>query len=155
MADLPHLFTQAQLENGVGGAPRLVQLARATGPGDPAYATFVASVQNIADGTGYSNSQVYAAVTDPTTQTSPMLSEMALAVGIWWAHYKGSGGQEVPQGVVDGMKIATEWFDGLKNGTVTLGTSATPSTSAGLTQVDPNPDGTRMTRDSLNTAGFA
>ena len=152
---LPHLFNQAQLEAAVGGPDRLVRMARCTGPSDPNYAAFIASVQNIADGTAYSHAQVYAAVTDTTTQTSPVLSEMALAVGVWWAHYKGTGGQEIPMGVAEGLRIATAWFESLKNGGATLGTELTPSTSAGLTQVDIDPDSVRMTRANLNGAGFA
>lgn len=152
---LPHLFTQAQLELACGGAPTLVRLARARDANDPAYAAFIAAIQNIADSWAYSNAQVYAAVSDPTTQTAPILSEMALAVGVWWAHYKGSGGQEIPPGVAEGLRLAKEWFEDLKAGGVSLGTEATPSTSAGLTQVDVDPAGQRMTRATLDRAGFS
>lgn len=152
---LPNLFTQAQLENAVGGADRLVRLARTTGSTTAAYLAFVASVQAIADATGYANAQVYALVTDPTVQTAPMVSEMALVIGVYWAHFKGTGGMEIPVEVGHAYEKAMTFFRELKAGDTALGTAATPSTSAGLTQIDPNPTGTQISRTSLGLAGFA
>lgn len=152
---LSSFFTTPQFEIAMGGAPNVVRLAKATNASDSVYATFVAEVKSNVDGDVYAVVRITFNISDANLQVAPFLKQKALALACYWAHFSGTGGQEVPVEVSKARDLALEQLRRLAAGDLTLGIEQDVSTSAGLAQVDPNPDGTRMTRASLNNAGFA
>lgn len=95
---------QAQLERGVGGADRLLQLAdrnRTGGITGTVAVAFIASV--LEDANAEVNSLIGLAVdvNDPAVQTAPLLVRYELAIAVYLAWMRGAGGLAVPQPVRD------------------------------------------------------
>lgn len=152
---LADFFTTAQLEIAMGGAQRVVQLAKATGPSDAVYAAFVAEVKANVNGDVYAITQVAFDVADANLQAAGFLKQKALALACYWAHFSGSGGQEVPEQVVRARDLALAQLRELRDGGTSLGIEAAVGTSAQLAQVNPDPAGVGITRSTLGDAGFA
>lgn len=152
----PALFTQAQLEIAAGGADKLLQLVDKTKSGQLASApcqAFIAEVISTASGKIYSVAQIAADVNDPNIVT-PFLIQLAVTAGLYWAWHKSTGGIAVPPDVKDAYKDAIDEVKDYAEGLRAVGATPTPSTSAGLENIDPNPTGNRITRKSLGRAGF-
>lgn len=149
----PALFTQTQLEIALGGADRLRQLAKASGPTDPVLVAFVAEVQSAASGKIYSVAQIAANVNDPNILT-PFVIQCGVTAGVYWAWHKSTSGIGIPEEVKaayrDAIAEVKEYAEGLR----AVGGTPTPSTSAGLENIDPDPNDQTITRRSLDTSGF-
>lgn len=151
---LGDFFTTTQLESAMGGPQRLVQLAKATGVTDPAYLAFAAAVKDNVNGDVYAITQIAFNISDVNLQASGYLRQKALALGCFWAHFAGSGGQEVPDLVVKERDLALEQLKALAAGETSLGIEVSVSTSAQLHQVNVDPAGIGVTRSTLDGAGF-
>lgn len=152
----PALFTQSQLEMAVGGADKLLQLVDKTKTNDLASAdcqTFIAEIITTACSKIYSVAQVAADVTDPNIAT-PFLAQCAVSAGVYWAWHKSTGGIAVPDEIKAAYREAIEEVKQYAEGLRAIGATPTPSTSAGLENIDPDPDGVRLTRTTLGNAGF-
>lgn len=149
----PALFTQSQLEIALGGADRLRQLAKASGPSDPVLAAFVVEVQSAAAGKIYSVAQIAADVNDPNILT-PFLVQCGITAGIYWAWHKGTGGIGIPDEVKTAYRDVINEVKEYADGQRAVGATPTPNTSAGLTNIDPDPQNVTMTRRSLRDSGF-
>src|SRR5262245_59311741 len=103
---LANLFTDAQLEIGVGGADRLVQLAKAQSYGDATYTAFVAEVKRAANGRVYAILKVAIDITDPNVAIAGAIQQYALALGVYWAWWMGTGGTALPDEVVKAHEAA-------------------------------------------------
>lgn len=143
---LPDLFTTGQLERACGGAQRLVQLSGAASAADPAYETFVSEVKAIANGDVYSVVGTAFNVAGETTQTAALLAQLALACGAYWAHQKGAGGQEMPQGVESAYALATSKLAEIRSGGRSLGTEEDPPAALEVKHVDMEQGGRGWTR---------
>lgn len=143
---LPDLFTDAQLEVAVGGAKRLLQLSGAASVSDPVYATFKAAVRRVADADVYSLVGPAFATGDTTVQQSPLLAEYSLAIAAYWAHKKGSGGLEIPEGISSGYEEARLGLAEIREGDRALATSDEPTTNLQPQRVDMSANGKGWTR---------
>ncbi len=135
MAALSPLFTDAQLEIAVGGAPSLVRLARASGPSDPVYAAFKAEVRMAAQADAYGLAKIAVDPTDPTVSGAGLMQQLCVTCGVYWAHSKGSGGQEIPPEVTLARKDAIEALKELRDGSRTLDTGTDPTSNLGAPSV--------------------
>jgi hypothetical protein len=149
----PALFTQAQLEIALGGSDKLVQLAKAASINDPVIAAFMVEVTAAASGKIYSVTQIAADVNDPNILT-PFMVQCGVVAGVYWSWHKSTGGQAIPPEVKEAYRDAIDEVKEYAEGLRAIGATPTPSTSAGLENIDPNPTGTRITRKSLGRAGF-
>lgn len=145
---LADLFTTAQLEIACGGADRLMRLAHARVVGDATYAAFCAEVKALAFGKVRGVIGQAFALRDPTTQTAELLQQYALGVAVYCAHIKGSGGQEVPQGVRDHLEFCMDGLRDIRSGTESLGTETDPATTLRPQQVDMEAGGAGWTRST-------
>lgn len=132
---LPDLFSTALLEAAVGGAPRLVQLAKATNTAAAGYATFVLMVKAAANAEVYSLIGSHYAKTDPTVQAADLLRVLAFPIASYWAHWYGTGGQEVPIEVSKARDNSIERLKAVGAG-ADLGTEDAPGVAAPAHQVD-------------------
>jgi hypothetical protein len=150
------LFIQAQLEMAVGGADKLLQLVDKTGTGDLASGAcqaFIAEIISTASGKIYSVAQIAADVNDPNILT-PFSVQCGVMAGVYWTWHKSTGGIAVPDEVKSGYRDTIDEVKEYAAGLRATGGTASPSTSAGLENIDPNPSGHRITRKSLGKAGF-
>jgi len=79
----------------------------------------------------------------------PILITHAATLAAYYAHQYGTDGQGVPQRVVEAAKDARDWLDMLAAGTRTVGTVVKPTAGQEVAQVDTNPTGGWVTRQSL------
>lgn len=96
---------QQQLERALGGASVLVGLSDKAGTGvaDP---SFVSDVLNDAEGDANSMIALAVDLTDPALATSSLLVRHQLAIAVYLAWFRGSGGQAIPSEVTDNLKEA-------------------------------------------------
>jgi len=99
---LPDLYTTAQLEIACGGADRLKQLAKAPSTSSSIYTDFLAAVRRAAESDVRSLVGVAYVLTDAVLNAAPFISECALVVAVYWAHWKGTG----VQGIHDDLKAS-------------------------------------------------
>lgn len=121
------LFTLAQIETAVGGARTLVQLAKASDTSDARYAAFVAEVRAAAEGDVYSIVQVPFDIADPTVPAAVFLQQHCLAIAVYWAYSKGSGGQAMPEDVRTKYSEAIGVLREVRSGERSLGTDTEPA----------------------------
>ena len=101
---LPALFTQAQLENAVGGAIALRQLIDKNNTGA---LTSAACQAFLADIYSFASAEVYSLLAkgfdplDPDTQGAPLVCQCALTIGVYWTWHKSTGGTAIPPEVRD------------------------------------------------------
>ena len=156
MATPPLLVTQAQLEIAVGGPSELLQLADKSGTGSLSSDTcqsFITEVITIASGKIYSLVQVAADPSDPNVATA-FVVQCAVTAAVYWAWHKSTGGIAVPPDVKEAYRDAIAEMKEYAEGLRAVGSSPTPSTSAGLETIDPDPCGQGLTRSTLNRSGF-
>lgn len=138
----------------MGGAPNVVRLAKAQNASDAVYLAFVAEVKDNVNGDVYAITQVAFDISDTNLQAASFLKQKALALACYWAHFSGTGGQEVPVEVTRARDLALEQLKALAAGGTALGIESSVATSAQLAQVDVDPDRVGVTRTTLNDAGF-
>ena len=138
----------------MGGAQRVVQLSKASSATDPVYLAFIAEVKSNINGDVYAITQVAFNISDVNLQAAPFLKQKAIALACYWAHFSGSGGQEVPTEVVLARNLALEQLRALPKGGSSLGIEAAVSTSAKLHEIDPDPNKTGITRGTFGSSGF-
>lgn len=126
---LSNLYSDAQFEIAMGGPQRAVQLAKASGPGDSVYATFKTEVRAAAQADAYGIAKIAVDPTDPTVPGSNLMQQYCLACAVYWAHVKGSGGQEVPEEAKAARKEAIEALKELRTGDRTLDTDTDPTSN--------------------------
>ncbi len=147
-------IAQADLEEALGGAYVLVQLAKATGPSDPQVATFSAAV--IAKAEGECNTAVEDAfdLDDPNVNLSPTLLSKETDIAVFWAWSRGTNGEAIPGDVREAYQDALRWLDNVATGKRGLGLpttqNAASATDTKLVNLDPYH--VRMTR--WNLGGF-
>ncbi len=149
---LADLFTDAQLEIGVGGADRLVQLAKATAYGDATYQAFVTEVRRAANGRVYAILKVAIDITDPNVAVAGAVQQYAIAIAVYWAWWMGTGGTAVPDEVVKAYTAALEGLKEIVRGDETIGTEADPATTLGVKVRSIDAAGVRILRK--NMGGF-
>lgn len=150
---LPDLFTTAELEIACGGAGNLVRLAKAPSAASSTYTTFVDQVKAIANGDVYSIVATAFDTTTATVQAAALIQQYALAIGVFWAHSKGTGGMEIPQQVREAYNEARQVFVEIRDGTRSLGTETQPTGALDVQQVDMSAAGRGWTRGTWG--GFA
>lgn len=128
---LPDLFTQAQLEIACGGAPTLMRLAKKTPAEVSEYAAFVAAVRSAAESDVRSLVGVAYVLSDATLNAAPFISELALTIAVYWAHWKGTGGQEVPELVRAAYDNARTSLGELRDGPRMPGTETEAANATG------------------------
>jgi len=148
---LSDLFTTAQLEIACGGADRLMRLSKARNRSDDAYTGFIAEVRAAAQADAYGLAKIAVDPLDDTVPASGMMQQSCLACAVYWAHYKGSGGQEIPDQVREARTGALDSLRELRDGGRTLDTEGTPTSNAGATLVSLNST-RRLSR--TNSGGF-
>lgn len=140
----------------VGGAAKLLQLVDKTNSADlssgPCQA-YITEIISTASGKIYSLVQVAADVNDPNVIT-PFVVQCAVTAGVYWTWHKSTGGIAVPEEIKTAYREAIDEVKEYAEGLRAVGATPTPSTSAGLVNIDPNPSGNRITRKSLGRAGF-
>jgi hypothetical protein len=149
---LPDLISDAQLEIGVGGADRLVQLARAQTYGDATYQAFMAEVKRAANGRVFAILKVAIDITDPNVPIAGTVQQWALAIGVYWAWWMGTGGTAVPPEVAKAHDAAIEGLREIVKGQETIGTEADPATTLGVKVRSIDKEGVRILRK--NMGGF-
>lgn len=150
---LPDIFTTAELEIACGGAGNLVRLAKAPSAASSTYTTFVEQVKAIANGDVYSIISTAFDITTATVQTAALVEQYALAIGVFWAHQKGTGGMEVPEKVSAAYEQARMVFSEIRDGRRSLGTETQPTGALDVQQVDMSAGGRGWTRSTWG--GFA
>lgn len=146
-----NLFEVADLETAMGGAYRLVQLAKATDTNDPRYATFIALVREGAQGDAYGRAKIAFDPLDPTVPSAGILRSKCLLLAVYWAWSYGTGGEAIPDGVSTNRDQAIELLRELRTGDATLDTEDDPASNVGTKLVDLNRTG-RVSR--RNMGGF-
>jgi hypothetical protein len=148
----PALFTQAQLEVALGGADKLVQLAKASSSSDPVLATFLAEVQAAASGNVYAILQVAFDPNDPNFAAAQYVQQNAVTIGVYWAWHKSTGGTAVPDEVKAAKVEAERELDNTREGLRSLGSDMNPASNAGAEGVNLVTSNRRIMR--RNTGGF-
>jgi hypothetical protein len=150
------LFTLAQLQIACGGNDKFLSLVdkqNTQNINDPTCQAFVTEIISIACSKIYSVAQIAADVTDPNIVT-PFLIQCAIGAGVYWTWHKSTGGIAVPEEIKsayrDTIAEVKEYAEGLR----AVGSTPTPNTSAGLENINPDPNGVSITRSTLDTAGF-
>ncbi|HZU84105.1 MAG TPA: hypothetical protein VE987_14350, partial [Polyangiaceae bacterium] len=146
---LPDLFSDAQLEIAVGGADRLVQLAKAQSYGDPTYQAFVAEVKRAANGRVYAILKVAIDITDPNVALAGAVQQYAIALGVYWAWWMGTGGTALPDEVVKAHDAAIDGLKEIVKGQETIGTEQDPATTLGVKVRSIDAEGVRILRKNL------
>lgn len=152
----PALFTQTQLGIALGGQDKLLALVDKQNTSDINSAScqsFITEIISAACSKIYSVAQIAADVTDPNIVT-PFLIECAVAAGVYWTWHKSTGGTAVPDEVKSGYRDTIAEVKEYAEGLRAIGSTPTPHTSAGLENIDPDPNGTGITRSTLDTSGF-
>lgn len=145
---LSNLFELADLETAMGGAYRLVQLAKATDTSDARYATFIALVRQGAQGDAYGRAKIAFDPLDSTVPNAGLLRSNCLLLAVYWAWSYGSGGEAIPDGVSQNRTQAIALLRELRSGEATLDTEDDPASNAGAKLVDLNSSG-RVSRRNM------
>lgn len=145
-------ITQADLESELGGPAQLIALLDrdADGVADPA---LVAKAISKAHGEVVS---ALAVAVDVTTIQAPYPDVLVHHEGVlaaYWAWIIGGKGQAMPPEVKAARDESMQWLDRAASNTRALGISPYPNAQLDVGQVDPDPYGTRVTRDTMK--GFA
>jgi len=148
---LPDLYTNAQLEIASGGAARLLQMSKAPTAASQVYSDFLDAVRRAAEADVRSIIGVSYVLSDATLNAAPLISELALTVAVYWAYWKGTGGQAVPDEVKGAYDNARRALGELRDGPRMPGTEteATGAHGIGTVIID---DPTRILR--RNMRGF-
>ncbi len=142
---------QADLELAVGGAANLVRLLDKDRDD-------VADADAITACLARATSEIDSALqirhqlpltTDGNGDYPAILVTHAASLAAYYAHQYGTDGQGVPQRIAEAAKDARDWLDLLAAGTRTVGTTVKPTADLEAAQVDTNPHGGWVTRDSL------
>lgn len=145
---LSNLWTQAQLEIACGGAASLVRLAKAPNASSAVYTDFIAEVRKASQGIVYAIVQVAFDPTDSTVPGADLLQQHCLAVGVYWAYHKGTGGHAIPDDVRRAYDDALAILRELKKGELALGTEDEPTGNHGAETVTVR-DSTRALRSNM------
>lgn len=148
-ANLPDLFTTAQLEMAVGGAQELKKLLDKDRDG-VADAALIAAVKALASADVYSIVHPAVDPSDATVQGANLLQEYAVTVGVYWTWSKSTGGIAVPPEVEAAYQKALDALREVREGKRSIGTSTEPASSVVYGQVTLNG---RWSRDDWK--GFA
>jgi phage gp36-like protein len=143
--------TKANVEVAVGGVPVLVSLLDKNRDG-VADADQVDAVLRQATAEVSSAIQIAVSLTALTEPYPDALVFNTARIAAYYAWLQSSSGQAVPQHIRDSHQDALRWLDQVAHGERTLGMAPTPMPTEGVGEVDINPRGDRVTRDSL--AGF-
>jgi phage gp36-like protein len=136
---LPDLFTQAQLEQAVGGPDKLRQLGDRDRDG-VLDADWYAEVKRAANGEVYSYLGVDLNVTDPNLAAAGVLQEYALDVAAFWAYKKGTGGQAIPEKIGDAYTLAIASLKEFRAGERRVDLVEEPARAAPAAAVNMDPD---------------
>lgn len=139
--------SSTDLEFAVGGAANLVQLLDKDrdGVADTAYVTAcIAKADSEIDSALQVRHELPLAAPYPA-----ILVTHGAALAAYYAHQNGTDGQGVPERIAAAAKDARDWLDMLAAGTRTVGTTTAPTANQQVDQIDTNPDGGWVTRESL------
>ena len=128
-----------------------MRLAKARDRSDAAYATFVGEVRAACQADAYGIAKIAVDPLDPAVPAAGLMQQSCLASGVYWAHHKGSGGQEVPDEVKVARTEAIAALKELRDGGRTLDTDTDPVSNSGTSMVTMN-SSRRLSR--RNTGGY-
>lgn len=137
---------QADVELRVGGAARLVQLLDKDGDG-------VADAALVSACLTQANSEVDAAIqlrhSLPLASTPAILTATEASLAAYYAYQFGSDGQGMPPAVRQMAEDARAFLTDVADGRRTLALAVKPATDLDVQQIDPDPNGDRVSRTSL------
>src|SRR5205085_11296126 len=123
----------------VGGAAQLVKLGDRNMDG-AVDADWYAEVARAANGEVYSYIGVDLDVRDPNLVAAGVLQEYALDVAAFWAYKKGTGGQAIPERIVQAYTLAIASLKEFRAGERRIDLVEEPVRAAPAGQVDMDPD---------------